>query len=121
MASGRLDRNARDASRILRNFQRLRNGGLTSDVTLAPGGGIENVDDGLQLTVVWNETPSGSINGSNAAFTLAHLPVAGTLMLIVNGLMMLEGGDYNLSGTTVTFVAGAVPESGDWIRATYLR
>lgn len=116
-----LDRNADDASRIRRNWQRLRNGDLTGSIRLVVDGGIENVDGGLQLTVEFNETPTGTIDGSNAAFVLSHTPVAGTLMLYVNGLLMLEGGDYTLSTATVTFATGAIPETGDWIRATYLR
>lgn len=116
-----LDRNADDARRIRRNWQRLRNGDLNGSIRLVTGGGIENTDDGLQLTVEFNETPTGTIDGTNAAFTLAHTPVAGTLMLYVNGLLMLDGGDFNRSGVTLTFVAGAIPETGDWIRATYLR
>lgn len=101
--AGSIDRNAADFARIRRNFQRMR------DAQVANG------------TAVWMETPAGTINGANAVFTLAHSPVAGTLMLYVNGLLMLEGGDYSLSGGTVTFVTAAKPETGDWIRATYSR
>jgi hypothetical protein len=116
-----LDRNADDAVRIRRNWQRLRAGALTGSIKLVSDGGIENTDSGLQLTVEFNETPTGTIDGSNAAFTLAHTPVSGTLMLYVNGILMLETGDFNISGSTVTFVSAAKPETGDWIRATYLR
>lgn len=116
------DRNAKDSLRLRRNAQRTRDGALTSDITLSPTGGIENTPDGLALKLVFNEPPTGTINGSNAVFTLAHVPVDGTLLLYVNGVLTRGGGnDYDISGTSVTFVAGAIPVSGDWLLATYLR
>lgn len=131
-----LDRNANTENRIRRNWQRLREGGATADVhveaplentgsaivlLLAANGGLENNSGSLQITLVFNEVPSGTIDGTNATFTLAHTPVAGTLLLFVNGLLMNEGGDYTLSTNTITFAAGAKPEAGDWMKATYLR
>jgi hypothetical protein len=97
---GTIDRNAADSERLRRNMQRLKGG--------------------PSLPLVFNETPGGAINGTNAAFTLKSVPASGGLLLFVNGLLMAEGGDYNRSGKTVTFVAGAIPETGDWIKATYL-
>lgn len=94
-----LDRNADTAARLRRNQQRIKAGN--------------------GLGIVWNETPAGTINGSNAVFKLASKPHTGAVLLYVNGLLMLEGGDFTISGQTITFVAGAVPESGDWLKATY--
>jgi hypothetical protein len=74
---------------------------------------------GAHGAVVFNETPAGAINGVNAAFTLAHLPEGPTVMLYVNGLLMLQGADYTLSAKTITFVADAVPGAGEWMRAAY--
>jgi hypothetical protein len=68
---------------------------------------------------VFNEIPAGTINGVNTSFTLAHSPEGSTLMVYVNGLLMLQGGDYTLSAKTITFLTGAVPEAGDWMRAAY--
>jgi hypothetical protein len=96
-----LDRNADSLDRLRRNQQRLKAGNASG--------------------MVFNETPTGTINGTNAAFVLGSRPHTGSLLLYVNGLLMLEGGDFTISGKTVTFLAGAVPEAGDWIRATYLK
>jgi hypothetical protein len=60
----------------------------------------------------YNETPSGSINGSNTAFTLTATPSG--CMVVVNGLLQAEGLTYTRSGTTITFLTA--PTSGDWIR-----
>jgi hypothetical protein len=75
-----------------------------------PGGEIGN----------WsiNETPSGAINGTNVAFTLAHTP-AGQIMLYLNGQYMTAGAgeDYTISGSTITMAAA--PIVGDKIRSNY--
>lgn len=69
---------------------------------------------------VWNETPSGAINGANVTFTLAHAPVAGTLRLYQNGLRLAEGvgNDYTLSGATITMAIA--PVTGDRLLADYV-
>lgn len=53
-----------------------------------------------------NETPSGTINGANAAFVLANTPaVANSLQVFLNGAYQTPGGeDYTLAGDTITFV-----------------
>lgn len=77
------------------------------------GGAVPNFAD--------NETPSGSIDGTNAAFTLAHTPSpVGSLQLYKNGQLMIAGGaDYTLVTATATFVAGAKPKTGDVLIASY--
>lgn len=52
-----------------------------------------------------NEVPSGTINSSNTDFTLANTPVVGTVMVYLNGLLQFPGtgGDYTISGTSITF------------------
>jgi hypothetical protein len=61
------------------------------------------------------ETPTGTIDGSNAAFTLAHTPSpAGSLVLFKNGQEMIAGGaDYTLATATITYTASAKPQTGD--------
>jgi hypothetical protein len=64
--------------------------------------------------------PVGEVDGSNADFELAHAPKAGTLRVFKNGLLQRGGGnDYALAGTTITFVAGAIPTGLDSITVTY--
>lgn len=75
---------------------------------------------GDAVTLVFNETPTGTVNGSNAVFTLAHTPVAGVLVSL-NGLVQAPGAgrDYTVSGQTLTF--STPPETGDIILTTYVR
>lgn len=65
------------------------------------------------------ETPSGSINGSNATFTLANTPVSGSEHVYLNGILqdVGAGNDYTISGATITFLTA--PISGDKIRVSY--
>ncbi len=68
-----------------------------------------------------NETPSGSLNGSNQTFTLAHTPSpAGSLVLVLNGVVLLQGTDYTLSTATIT-LTNATPNSSnnEWLKAWY--
>lgn len=75
----------------------------------------------LTGTFVDSEVPGGAINGTNAAFTLAHAPSpAASLQLYKNGQEMIAGGsDYTLSSLTITYVSGAIPKTGDVHVASY--
>jgi hypothetical protein len=53
--------------------------------------------------------PSGTINGSNTAFTLASAPV-GDIVVYLNGLQVRETG-YSVSGTTLTMTTA--PQTND--------
>ena len=58
------------------------------------------------------EVPGGTVNGVNATFTLAAAPSpAVSLLLHRNGLLQTAGIDYTLSGNTITFLTGAIPQS----------
>lgn len=73
-------------------------------------------------TFVDGETPAGSINGTNAAFTLAFAPnPVNSLQLFNNGILMRQGADYTLSGSVITFVSAAIPQSNDMLTASYRR
>ena len=65
------------------------------------------------------EIPSGSINGSNTAFSLANTPVAGSEHLYLNGMLLESGAgnDYTISGANITLLT--VPLTGEKLRATY--
>ena len=47
------------------------------------------------------ETPSGTMDGSNQTFTLAHTP-AGNIQLFYGGIMLKEGVGYDFTVSTVT-------------------
>lgn len=71
---------------------------------------------------VANETPSGTVNGSNTAFTLANTPntnVTNPVMLYLNGALLEpgSGNDYTISGSAITMLFA--PASGDKPRAYY--
>ena len=69
-----------------------------------------------------NETPAGLQNSVNTIFSLLHgIVEPGSLILVLNGLNLNIGLDYNLSGVTnqtITFTFA--PKSTDIIRAWYV-
>ncbi len=76
-----------------------------------------NIPGGAAGTPVYNETPTGSVNGTNKIFTLAHSSVGNSLELYVNGQFMTLNEDYTLSGATITLVTA--PPTTSVIRAFY--
>jgi len=71
--------------------------------------------------LVYNETPSGSVNGSNTSFSLASTPQNSSLKLFWNGVLLEpgSGNDYTISGTTITMLF--TPTTGDKLRAYYTK
>lgn len=65
------------------------------------------------------ETPTGAVNGSNTAYTLANTPVAGSEHVYLNGLLQEPGAgnDYTIAGTAITYLSA--PQTGDKIRVSY--
>lgn len=65
------------------------------------------------------EIPSGSINGSNTAFTLANTPVVGSEHVYLNGVLQESGAgnDYTISGTAITMLSA--PLTGEKLRVSY--
>jgi hypothetical protein len=72
-------------------------------------------------TFVDNATPTGTPNGTLDTFTLANAPSpALSLHLTKNGqLMLAAGSDFTLTTNSIVFVAGAIPLTGDVLRASY--
>lgn len=82
-------------------------------------------------TFVDSLTPTGTIDGHNAVFTLPDVPNPLTSCdLHLNGLLLQQGVDYTIapsasgSGSTITFIAQVnsvtvVPQPGDSLRAKY--
>ena len=67
---------------------------------------------------IFNETPDGTIDGTNVTFTLAHAPVSDNLILSKNGTILVPGTDYTLSSNTITMAVA--PTSGSVLLATYM-
>lgn len=72
-------------------------------------------------TPVVGEIPSGTVNGTNAAFTLANTPnSAYPLSVWIDGLhRFTENTDYTISGATITFASGAIPQTGQTVNVDY--
>jgi hypothetical protein len=72
----------------------------------------------ITKNLIWNEEPTGTIDGINTIFTLVHLPLtAKTAMVFLNGILQGEGDDFALVGDEITFAVA--PVVGDKIRVTY--
>lgn len=66
------------------------------------------------------ETPSGSINGSNTAFSLAFTPTASSAVHIyLDGVFQEQTVDYTISGASLTFTVA--PSLGQTMKAVYTR
>lgn len=84
------------------------------------GGGSSGGSSGTANNV-YGATPAGTVDGSNDTFTLGYTPVSGTVQLFLNGVLQDRGDDYTISGATITFGADSIPQTGDKLRATYVR
>jgi len=75
---------------------------------------------GVSPSFADSEIPVGLVNGLNAAFTLGEVPSpASSLTLYRNGLLMRQGVDYQITGSTITFFLLSVPLTGDLLMASY--
>ena len=99
---------------------------LSGDVLVAASGAttVNNISGSgfvKYTNFVTNETPGGTVNGANTAFTLANTPVSNSLTLELNGVTLDpgSGNDYILSGINITM--SVVPISTDKLRAYYMK
>lgn len=66
------------------------------------------------------EVPSGAVNGTNAAFTVASAPKTGSLAVYLNGMRLQQGGTNDYTWTSgVTFTMLQVPQTGDILLVDY--
>ena len=66
------------------------------------------------------ETPAGAVNGLNVVFNLAQTPApASSLLVYRNGIRLTSGADYTISGNGITFLTGAIPQTGDTLQCSY--
>lgn len=85
---------------------------LTADVsgTLPTGNGGVGTEA--------QEVPTGTIDNSNTAFTLANTPVSNASVKVYkNGRLMRQGTDYTISGLTITFATA--PNFAETLDAVY--
>lgn len=118
-------------------------GSLSSYITAGPGIQILTGSSGqIQISVTGSLTSSGSppaaagvgtelvmngaltgiFDGLNRVFQLDAVPAdSSTLMLWMNGQLLVQGSDYVVSGSAVTLIDGLSPVEGDVLRAMYTR
>lgn len=106
------------------------NGTVNGTKILAPGGSATfgknqagtgyRIVSGSGVSFADAEAPSGTKNSSNLNFTLAHTPSpAASLQLDWNGLILLAGTDFTLSGAAITMASGNAPGATDTFQAWY--
>lgn len=85
---------------------------LTSNEALI----VQAIENGTYF--VFNEVPTGVVDGVNVTFTLAHAPKpTGSEEVYLNGQLQIPTSDYTISGATITFV---VAPPGGVVRVNYL-
>ena len=77
------------------------------------GGGGTDIDS-------VTETPVGAINGSNRDFVLSEIPLAGSVLVFLNGLCQSQPNDYTQNGVDIQFTAESTPQTGDLLTVHYL-
>lgn len=96
---------------------------ILKQYTIIPQGTINQINStaavGSSIHFVYNESVSGTKNGTNKTFTLSNLPYANSLQLYLNGILQKPGvsQDYTISSKTITMTNA--PASDDSLEATY--
>lgn len=101
----------------------LRPGGIyVADILLARRRAPEEAVPPVAFHYHQEETPTGTINGTNTAFTLSYPPSpTASLELEVNGLTYVQGTHYTLSSNTISYGTAYTPTSGQIHYARYRR
>jgi hypothetical protein len=95
--------------------------GLPKDQADANDHYVSGYTGGVFVIRHWadREVPSGTMNGTNPTFTLAHDPDTDfSLVLALNGIILDQTLDYTLSGTTITILT-TIPTATDSLLAWY--
>lgn len=79
---------------------------------------IKSIVDTINSTsdaIIWNEIPSGNVDGTNVTFMLQYTPeLNGKVLIFINGVLQERhdsSADYNLAGKTITFTSPPRRES----------
>lgn len=94
---------------------------ISGDATLAKDGALSLASNVLkEADIVTREIPTGDLDGVDTTYVLANTPVSGTEHVYLNGILQNAGGnDYAISGTTITFEAASIPQTGDVVLVSY--
>ena len=100
----------------LRNALNKMNNSMKSLGRAKVGGGFSKI--AMEGKMVDDETPSGTINGTNKDFTLDHIPnPTGSLKVYRGGARQRITEDYTLSTNTISFTVA--PVSGEVLLVDY--
>lgn len=88
----------------------------TANLGIASKQYVDNLGTG---TLVQNETPGGSINGSNTAFTTASTFATGSLRVYLNGQRLTSGAGNDYVEGTQAFTMQYAPATGDVLLVDY--
>lgn len=102
----------------------VRNQGTGGAKSIAIGWRISNTifaSDLYNGSIVQNEVPSGTINGSNTAFTIAAAFTPGSLSVYLNGQRLKSGAgnDYTENAALTGFTMLYAPATGDVLLVDY--
>lgn len=106
-------------------FTFTRAQGDTTAKSIAVGWRISNAvfkDDLFNSTVISNEVPSGTINGTNKAFTVSAAFNANTLRVYLNGQRLRSGSsnDYTEGADLRSFTLTFAPQTNDVLLVDYI-
>jgi len=81
---------------------------------------VSRVDAEFLKKFLVDETPSGTINGSNQTFSLSQTPFDSNdaVQVFIDGIKRDRVTDWTISGTTITMVTA--PVAGQSIRVNYI-
>ena len=101
---------------VVRRRWQKRQPYIAANNTAATGGGTVDIEmKSLEFSSI-DGTISGTINGSNTAFTLSQTVTA--VRVHLNGVRLTQLFDYTFDGTTgITFTQASPPKAGDIITA----
>lgn len=98
----------------------ITTGTVAADPTTALGIADKQYVDNLGTgTLIQNETPGGSINGSNTAFTTASVFNSGSLRVYLNGQRLTSGSGNDYVEGTQAFTMQYAPATGDVMLVDY--
>lgn len=89
-----------------------------------PGGIFAVSASAASTQLIWNEIPSGALNGSNRTYVLQYVPIDRKLMFFRNGVLQASGStaDFLQSGSALIFNTDVQPPVGnELLHATYER
>lgn len=69
-----------------------------------PSKNLGGISRGGGASMIFNEIPTGLINGSNTTYTLANVPKSGSVAVYLTGVRQRPTTDFTISGRTLTMI-----------------